>query len=130
MPTERDPVCGMQVNPESPRGGSARFEGKTYYFCNPRCREKFERDPTAYLSPRPQAPVSAGEYVCPMHPEVKSPHPGACPLCGMALEPVLPGADDEPNPETLEMKRRFLVGAVFTLPIVVLMFAESLVPMT
>jgi len=88
-----DPVCGMKIDPQR---AAARFEydGQTYYFCNPGCGERFQADPSRYLSPAPAAvetPV-AGSYVCPMDPEVHEPAPGPCPKCGMALEPEVAAA--------------------------------------
>ncbi|MFN7948725.1 MAG: heavy metal translocating P-type ATPase [Blastocatellales bacterium] len=90
--TQIDPVCGMQVNP-STAAGSHEHADATYYFCSPHCLNKFKADPEAYLhpSPTPQtAAVAGAKYVCPMDPEVVSDKPGACPKCGMALEPELP----------------------------------------
>ncbi|WP_253910667.1 heavy metal translocating P-type ATPase, partial [Pyxidicoccus fallax] len=89
-----DPICGMKVDPSAPKGGSLEHEGQTYFFCNPKCRERFRADPARYLSPRPaepEPPAAPGTmYVCPMDPEVRQDHPGACPKCGMALEPESP----------------------------------------
>ncbi|AKF79709.1 copper-exporting ATPase [Myxococcus fulvus 124B02] len=94
-----DPVCGMKVDPSAPKGGSLEHEGRTFHFCNPKCRERFGADPARYLAPPPESPeppppAAPGTiYVCPMDPEVRQDHPGACPKCGMALEPetlVLP----------------------------------------
>ncbi|MBZ5570136.1 MAG: heavy metal translocating P-type ATPase [Acidobacteriia bacterium] len=93
-PPERDPVCGMMVNPAHP-AGKAEYKGKTYYFCNPRCEQRFRAEPEKYLAPeqaQPPAPPQAGEkqiYICPMDPEVRQEGPGACPKCGMALEPEM-----------------------------------------
>jgi Cu+-exporting ATPase len=120
--TVRDPVCGMYVDPARARG-TAGYKDKTYYFCSPRCEERFKAEPEKYLAPKPPqsqlvqlggiapakpatthaqplsaqalraAPVEqpAGKrtitYICPMDPEVREPKPGACPVCGMALEP-------------------------------------------
>src|SRR5512140_2387654 len=87
----KDPVCGMSVNPAAPKGGSHVHAGHTYYFCNPRCREKFSAEPARYLSPAspPPADTAAAHdiHICPMHPEVRQIGPGSCPDCGMALEP-------------------------------------------
>ncbi|HSN24821.1 MAG TPA: heavy metal translocating P-type ATPase [Kofleriaceae bacterium] len=94
----KDPVCGMMVVPGQARGGSATHDGHEYWFCNPRCREKFTADPSAYLAPAAKPIVAAptgATYVCPMDPEVRQDHPGACPKCGMALEPELPVAKTE-----------------------------------
>ena len=88
-----DPVCGMDVTPGEAEGGSAEHAGTTYWFCNPSCRERFVADPAKFLEPAPAAPPAGGHgdtriYTCPMHPEVRQVGPGACPKCGMALEPV------------------------------------------
>ncbi|HWA70711.1 MAG TPA: heavy metal translocating P-type ATPase [Polyangiaceae bacterium] len=97
-----DPVCGMKVNPGRAGGGSFEHGGRTYHFCNPKCRERFSADPEKYLSKaKPDAAPTSGvapssvapkavSYVCPMDPEVRSDRPGACPKCGMALEPEHP----------------------------------------
>ncbi|WP_267697996.1 heavy metal translocating P-type ATPase [Myxococcus sp. MISCRS1] len=88
-----DPVCGMKVDPSAPKGGSLEHEGRTFHFCNPKCRERFAADPARYLAPPPESPeppppaAPGTMYVCPMDPEVRQDHPGACPKCGMALEP-------------------------------------------
>ncbi len=96
-----DPVCGMQVDPATSKG-SFDYKGTTYYFCGLRCLEKFKNDPDGILDrgvpKREQAkgsapsPIAAGAplYTCPMHPEIRQDHPGSCPKCGMALEPVAP----------------------------------------
>jgi P-type Cu+ transporter len=86
-----DPVCGMTISPES-AAGSYEFDGTTYYFCNPSCLARFKAAPEAFLKPKavPEAPAPMGtQYFCPMDPEVRQDHPGACPKCGMALEPDL-----------------------------------------
>jgi len=91
-----DPVCGMTVDPAKAKGGSWEYQGRRYYFCNPRCNDKFRAEPERYLSgesqrkapPAAQVPGGlAGIHTCPMHPEVRQQGPGACPDCGMALEP-------------------------------------------
>jgi Cu+-exporting ATPase len=120
----KDPVCGMMVDPATARGGSVEHAGKSYYFCNPRCAERFRAEPAKYLSPDyepagmhgmgmvtlggikpasvapsgppqpPPAPKPAAgvRYICPMDPQVSESKPGACPICGMALEPEVPVA--------------------------------------
>jgi Cu+-exporting ATPase len=89
-----DPICGMKVDPLAPKGGSLDHEGHRYFFCNPKCRERFRADPARYLAPtstEPETPAAPGSlYVCPMDPDVRQDHPGACPKCGMALEPESP----------------------------------------
>ncbi|MGE0470502.1 MAG: heavy metal translocating P-type ATPase [Nitrospira sp.] len=91
---EIDPVCGMTVQPAT-AAGSYEYRNTTYYFCAVRCLEKFRADPEYYLTPPEQrvaklisTPVGADvQYICPMDPEVSENKPGACPICGMALEP-------------------------------------------
>lgn len=90
-----DPVCGMTINPAT-AAGKHEHNGTTYYFCNPGCLTKFKADPEKYLAPAaqtaaaPEPPAPAGTiYTCPMDPEIRQDHPGACPKCGMALEPDL-----------------------------------------
>ncbi|HXW40287.1 MAG TPA: heavy metal translocating P-type ATPase, partial [Xanthobacteraceae bacterium] len=121
-----DPVCGMTVDPaETPHHHAHR--GRTYYFCCAGCRNKFIADPDKYLrqtAAKPvahAAPTPAGTiYTCPMHPEVRQIGPGACPICGMALEPELTTAATEPNPELADMTRRFWIGFLLSVPVVAL----------
>jgi Cu+-exporting ATPase len=122
---EKDPICGMSVDSAAPRGGSFAHAGTTYYFCNPKCRAKFVAEPEKYLSPVPvpvPAPAPGTIYTCPMDPEVKQDHPGPCPICGMALEPMdVPLGPDEPaNPELDDMVRRLEIAAVLAVPVFVL----------
>jgi P-type Cu+ transporter len=89
--TVRDPVCGMTVDPVK-AAGKYEYQGQSYYFCNPKCKERFQTDPEKYLHPAAQPAMSpkGSSYICPMDPEVNQDHPGACPKCGMALEPETP----------------------------------------
>ena len=116
-----DPVCGMKVNPATSKH---RFDhaGTTYHFCSAGCRTKFEADPAKYLAPKMSAPLAkpGAIYTCPMHPEVRQVGPGSCPKCGMALEPVEISAEAAPNPELADMSRRFWIGMVLSLPVLVL----------
>ncbi len=117
----RDPVCGMIVDPEK-AAASWIFEGQTYYFCCKGCQTKFEADPQKYLSPAKETaappPAAPGAiYTCPMHPEIEQTGPGTCPLCGMALEPKTISLTAEPDPELIDMTRRFWISAAFTLPL-------------
>ena len=126
--TVRDPVCGMSVDPQAGKP-SHEHHGKTYHFCGARCRNKFAAEPDKYLGDRPAPePMPAGTiYTCPMHPEIEQVGPGECPICGMALEPKgVPGADDGPNPELVDFRRRFVVGAVLTVPLVILTMGPML----
>ena len=118
----RDPVCGMLVDPHTTRH-RLQFEGRTYYFCSAGCLSKFEAEPRKYLGreAKTEAAVPEGTiYTCPMHPQIRQVGPGSCPICGMALEPVIAAADTGPNPELADMTRRFWIGAILTLPVVVL----------
>jgi len=131
--TAKDPVCGMTVNPATARGGSFEHGGTTYYFCNPRCRERFAADPAAFLgepppteSAQPKAAEKGAIYTCPMHPEVVSQGPGACPICGMALEPAVVTAQDEANPELEDMQRRFWISLGLAVPTMLLGMSDRL----
>jgi Cu+-exporting ATPase len=143
-----DPVCKMLVQPES-APAKYDYNGTTYYFCMPGCRDKFAADPEKYLkaattgSPPYEGGVDVGagdsgfdrrggsladrEFTCPMHPEIVQIGPGSCPICGMALEPKEITLDDTPDPEYLDMKRRFTISAVLTLPIFVLAMSEMFI---
>jgi Cu+-exporting ATPase len=131
--TVKDPVCGMTVNPATARGGSHAHAGQTYYFCSPRCHDRFAADPALFLKPQTPAhphPVALEAptnsqltthnsqlYTCPMHPEVRQPGPGSCPKCGMALERATLSADEpEDDSELRDMSRRLWVCAALTLP--------------
>ena len=113
-PVLKDPVCGMTVTEQSPH----RHEqgGRTFYFCGAGCKAKFIADPSKYKASGPRVEVPAdiaaaavpgAIYTCPMHPEIKQDHPGACPKCGMALEPEMPTLDDAELPELVDFRRRF-----------------------
>ena len=118
----KDPVCGMNVDPHTAEHRS-QHGGKTWYFCSSRCQSKFEADPEQYLGQedKPQEPVAPGTmYTCPMHPEIRQQGPGDCPICGMALEPEQVSLDDGPSEELKDMTRRFWIGLVLTLPVLVL----------
>ncbi|MBW0171390.1 MAG: heavy metal translocating P-type ATPase [Hydrogenophaga sp.] len=118
----KDPVCGMTVTAKSDH--KLTHEGRTFYFCSAKCQGKFAANPLQYLAPEPPAETSSAVagaiYTCPMHPEIRQDHPGNCPKCGMALEPLLPDLDDDDNPELRDFQRRFwwtlpLTGVVFVL---------------
>jgi len=112
-----DPVCGMTVDPHTAKH-RADHRGHTFYFCSTGCRTKFISDPQKYLGIREPEPVREGTiYTCPMHPEIRQVGPGACPICGMALEPEIAGTETEPNPELIDMTRRFWIGLALTLPV-------------
>jgi copper-(or silver)-translocating P-type ATPase len=103
----------------------AEHAGRPYYFCSAGCRAKFLAEPERYLDPAAAAakaePVPEGTiYTCPMHPEIRQVGPGSCPICGMALEPVLVSLEAEPNLELIDMRRRFWIGLVLTIPVFLL----------
>ncbi len=153
-----DPVCRMTIE-DSEATASSTYKGKTYYFCSKPCREDFDKNPGSYIADKAEAKQSGGtekviDYTCPMHPELRQSKPGACPKCGMALEPVEPSiplsktewtcpmhpeivrdapgscpicgmalepktvtAEEEENPELIDMTRRFNVSVVLTVPV-------------
>ncbi|PKM04216.1 MAG: copper-transporting ATPase, partial [Gammaproteobacteria bacterium HGW-Gammaproteobacteria-7] len=121
-----DPVCGMST--EDPQAFTPyEHEGRTHYFCSARCLAKFKENPAAYggeeakKQPIIHQSPGAGKYTCPMHPEVVQDTPGNCPKCGMALEHrSLSASGEEANQEYDDMRRRFMVGAIFTVPVVII----------
>ncbi|MGN6462460.1 MAG: HAD-IC family P-type ATPase, partial [Pseudolabrys sp.] len=116
-----DPVCGMTVDPHTtPHKHS--HHGHPYYFCSAGCRTKFAANPEKYLGDKaPQEDVPEGTiFTCPMHPEIRQVGPGTCPICGMALEPDVVTLDSGPNPELVDMTRRFWVALALTVPVFVL----------
>ena len=120
MQTQKDPVCGMDVDV----GADLRHkhDGRDYVFCSSSCRDKFKAEPERYLAEKTPEPAAASgtKYTCPMHPQVIQDGPGACPICGMALEPLSPAAEDETGGgELSEMKRRFGVSLALTLPLLI-----------
>jgi Cu+-exporting ATPase len=116
-----DPVCGMTVARATAKH-MAKHSGQRFYFCSGGCHEKFDAEPDKYLEGRPAPePMPEGTlYTCPMDPEIVQEGPGDCPICGMALEPMMPSADAGPNPELIDFRRRFLIGAALTVPLLVL----------
>jgi Cu+-exporting ATPase len=116
-----DPVCGMIVDPANTQH-RAEHGGGTFHFCSANCRTKFLADPARYLAPKAaQRPLKPGTiYTCPMHPEIRQDHPGACPICGMALEPVAVTLETGPSPELRDMTLRFWVGLALAIPVFVL----------
>jgi heavy metal translocating P-type ATPase len=163
-----DPVCGMEVDPAH-SAGHVRHKDTDYYFCHPSCLERFTAAPESFLHPKsvdtmaaspssarqtyicpmdpevrqsgpgacpkcgmaldpdlsdPAALLTTVQYTCPMHPEIVRDEPGACPICGMALEPRTITVEDAPNPELVQMTRRFWVGAALTAPVFVVTMAD------
>src|SRR6188768_1743476 len=124
-PFEIDPVCKMRVLPET-AAAKYTYKGTTYYFCNPRCRDRFEANPESFLNSAPKVEKSSAIYVCPMDPEVRQAGPGICPKCGMALEPETASLDEGPNEELNDMTRRFRIATVVSVPVLVIGMAEWL----
>jgi len=125
---ERDPVCGMVVDPARVKHRS-EHAGNTYFFCSSRCRQRFDINPEHYLGP--DIPVSrravedAALWTCPMHPQVQQPGPGSCPICGMALEPMTPAGGDGASPELREMTRRFWICVALSVPLVAVAMTQD-----
>jgi Cu+-exporting ATPase len=145
-----DPVCGMTVDPAR-AAGHVDHDGTTYHFCSKGCVARFSADPKRYLSgtrePMPVAPPAlltigglkrpsnvqsaignwqSGEWVCPMDPEVLSDKPGACPICGMALEPRVADLTGSPNPELVDMTRRLRIAVAFGAPLFLVTMGDML----
>ena len=126
----KDPVCGMDVDPATTDHHHAH-EGTEYYFCSARCVTRFGERPEEWLSGRAQEKMAAlapkdAQYTCPMHPEVVQVGPGACPKCGMALEPMTFSAEKAPNHELIDFTRRFWLGSVFALPLLLMAMGDML----
>jgi Cu+-exporting ATPase len=131
--TQIDPVCGMSVDPES-AAGSVDYNGTTYYFCSTHCVHRFRENPESFLhktAPQPisltrQPSTTARQYTCPMHPEIIRDAPGSCPICGMALEPLVVSLDEEDNTELRDMTRRFWLALALSIPVFVLGMSEMI----
>jgi Cu+-exporting ATPase len=130
--TVKDPVCGMDVVP-SQAAGSFEHARHAYHFCSKHCLDKFRAEPEKYVGktePAHDRTHSTADgpltYTCPMHPEVVSDRPGSCPKCGMALEPRTATLDEGPNPELVDMSRRFWVCVALTAPLLVMAMAEMI----
>ncbi len=127
--TVKDPVCHMDVDPAT-AAGKFDYRGTTYHFCNPRCLERFQADPERFLTPAtPEPPARKDVYhTCPMDPQIRQLGPGACPICGMALEPDLASAEETGNPELAYMRRRFWISLILTVPVVMLSMTMQHLP--
>ncbi len=145
----KDPVCGMTVDPKTAKY-SSEYSGTTYYFCAQGCKKRFDANPEQFLSKQvdaeqhhfqhenlftvlqtPPIPTNKPEsqekiYTCPMHPEIVRNTPGSCPICGMALELKTVTAEEEHNPELIDMSRRFWISVGLTIPILTLAMSEML----
>ncbi len=124
-----DPVCGMKTRPDGPH--TLTHDGTLHSFCGAGCKAKFTADPAKYLakgsSPPAQRPKDTRIYTCPMHPEVRQVGPGSCPICGMALEPIVVSVDDERDSEELrDMRRRLALSAALSVPLLALAMGDML----
>ncbi|WP_050347241.1 heavy metal translocating P-type ATPase [Arsenicicoccus sp. oral taxon 190] len=113
--------------------------GHQVRFCSEHCRDRFAADPAKFAPGDVQAEAqpdhenprdesTASEWTCPMHPEIRRSGPGACPICGMALEPVDVSAQAGPSPELADMTRRFWLAVALTIPVVILEMGRHLIP--
>src|ERR1043165_729410 len=119
-----DPICGMTVD-EATAKWTSTIDGETFNFCSPSCKAKFEATGNRERVTGGPSTVTSAQYTCPMHPEIVSDRPGACPICGMALEPRVASLEETPNEELIDMQRRFVVSAVLTAPVLVLGMMEK-----
>lgn len=125
----KDPVCNMDVDPTTSKL-KFDYKSQSYYFCNPKCLDKFSHEPEKYLNKTPAPPPTAADlekiYTCPMDPEIRQQGPGTCPICGMALEPEEISLDEQENPELTDFTHRLKIGAVFTVPVFLLSMSEMI----
>jgi len=123
--TAKDSVCEMTIRVKRD-GRHADFGGETFHFCSEKCQTKFKADPWFYASGRAAGQKKAvpadAQYTCPMHPEIVRDAPGSCPICGMALEPMVPS--DEPSEELTDFTRRMWISAAAAVPLIILTMGE------
>ena len=123
--TAKDPVCGMTVAVKHD-GRHAEFQGTLFHFCSEKCQTMFKVDPWFYATGRAAGQKKAApanvQYTCPMHPEIVRDAPGSCPICGMALEPMVPS--DEPSEELTDFTRRMWISAAAAVPLIILTMGE------
>ena len=119
--TAVDPVCGMTVKLK-PDTRTETFGAQSFHFCSGKCQSKFKADPWFYVSGnaarRGKVAVAGRHYTCPMHPQITRDAPGSCPICGMALEPLVPS--DEPSHELIDFTRRMWISAAAAVPLIAL----------
>jgi Cu+-exporting ATPase len=117
----------MMIDSATAKGGSLEHQGEKFYFCNPKCKDKFQADPEKYLSPKvdvEQKENTEAIYTCPMHPEIRQKGPGNCPICGMALEPEEVSLEEIENPELTDFARRLKVTVPLTIPLLLLAMSD------
>lgn len=124
----KDPVCGMMIDPQSAKGGNSQYKDIIYYFCSPKCHQKFTANPEAYLTEKSSLRSASATdnriYTCPMHPEIRQKGPGNCPICGMALEPEEISLEEEENPELVDFTGRLKVSTILTIPLFLLAMSD------
>jgi Cu+-exporting ATPase len=122
----------MSIDPATAKHRAAH-DGQNYLFCSAKCRRRFVAAPARYLGPAsvPQSASGAATgktgaalWTCPMHPQIVRDEPGSCPICGMALEPMMPAAGDAANPELADMTYRFSVGVLLSAPLLTMAMAD------
>jgi len=130
----------MTVDPAT-AAGSYEHDGTTYHFCSLSCLKKFQSNPGQYVAGRHvgmqkhAAPAitrakkgaqPGTRWICPMDPDVVSDRPGACPKCGMALEPAAPTLDEQPDPELRDMSRRLWISLDLGVPVLLIAMLDML----
>ena len=125
----KDPICGMDVSSES-AAAQFDYEGARFFFCSQQCLAKFKASPEKFIEKDQNEKINTatgtGKYTCPMHPEVISNEPGYCPKCGMALEPIELSAAETGSVELDDMRSRFRLSLLFTVPLVALAMLDML----
>ncbi|HEX5314641.1 MAG TPA: heavy metal-binding domain-containing protein, partial [Gammaproteobacteria bacterium] len=123
----KDPVCGMTVSVASGTH-SVDHQGRRFHFCSAGCRDRFVADPGRHVddSPQPLPAASRGKWTCPMHPEIVRDAPGDCPICGMALEPLLPDVEANENPELRALSRRLWIAVPLTAALLFITMGDML----
>ena len=145
----KDIVCGMDVSSNTPYFST--YHEENYYFCSKSCLDKFETAPQSYITDQdkkdstqcttgcdihlhtashthPSEDKTTAIYTCPMHPEIQQKGPGSCPICGMALEPMVAQVEESEDEELHTMNRRFWISALLSIPLFILAMTADLLP--